>query len=250
MNRSLKVVIHTLCLATVCLTGGVCAATKEEEATKSALNANLAKSRPGLQAQSVEKSTVEGLFEAALNNGDLVYTTADGKYLLAGNLFRLDDKKLVDVREEKLVPLRAKTLAAIPTSETINFVPGTGQAKAVVYIFTDVDCGFCQKMHAHMPEYNALGIEIRYLAFPRAGANSISAKKLVNAWCADDRNDAMNKLKTRQNLPDKSCVNPVAAQFSLGQQLGVTGTPAVFKSDGTLIGGYLTAQQLAQELGL
>lgn len=238
------------CLTILCFTTNIMAATKEEEAIKASLNANLAKSRPGLQALMVEKSTVEGLFEASLNNGDQVYTTADGKYLLAGSLFRLDDKKLVDVREEKLVPVRAKTLATIPLADSVNFVPGTGQAKAVIHIFTDVDCGFCQKMHAHMAEYNAMGVEVRYLAFPRAGANSISAKKLVNAWCADDRNDAMNKLLTRQNLPEKSCSNPVAAQYGLGQQLGVTGTPAVFKADGTLVGGYLTPQQLAQELGL
>jgi thiol:disulfide interchange protein DsbC len=250
MKKSLTLAIHALCLVFACQSVSVLAATKEEEALKKTLNANLAKIRPGLQAQAVEKSNVENLFEATLNNGDVVYTFANGKYLLAGNVFRLDDEKLVDVREEKIVPLRAKTLAAIPLSESINFVPGTGQAKAVIHIFTDVDCGYCQKMHAYMPDYNALGIEVRYLAFPRAGANSISAKKLVNAWCAEDRNDAMNKLKARQNLPDKSCANPVAAQFALGQQLGVTGTPAVYKADGALIGGYLTPQQLAQALGL
>lgn len=250
MKTSLKTVLCLLGLASSCLVVSAFAATKEEQMVKTTLDGNLAKSRPGLQSVAVEKSAVPGLFEVTLNNGDLVYTTADGRYLLAGSLFRLDEKRLVDVREEKLVPLRAKTLAAIPATDTINFAPGTGQAKAVLHVFTDVDCGFCQKMHAHMAEYNSLGIEIRYLAFPRAGANSISAKKLVNAWCADDRNDAMNKLKTRQNLPDKSCANPVAAQYALGQQVGVTGTPAVFKADGTLIGGYLTPQQLVKELGL
>lgn len=247
MKSSLKI---TLCLLSLNLASSVFAATKEEQAVKAALDGNLMKSRPGLQSLSVEKSSVPGLFEVALNNGDQVYTTADGQYLLAGSLFRLDDKRLVDVREEKLVPLRAKTLAAIPTAESINFVPGTGEAKAVIHVFTDVDCGFCQKMHAHMAEYNAMGIEVRYLAFPRAGVNSISAKKLVNAWCADDRNDAINKLLTRQSLPDKTCANTVASDYVLGQQLGVTGTPAVFKADGTLIGGYLTPQQLAQQLSL
>lgn len=250
MKNSLKTALCLLGLSASCLAASAWAATKEEQAVKAALDGNLAKSRPGLQAVSVEKSAVPGLFEAALNNGDQVYITGDGKYLFAGTLFRLDEKRLVDVREEKLVPVRAKTLAAIPLAETINFVPGNGQSKAVVHIFTDVDCGFCQKMHAHMAEYNAAGIEVRYLAFPRAGVNSISAKKLVNAWCDDNRNDAINKLLTRQNLPDKSCNNPVAAQYALGQQLGVTGTPAVFKADGTLIGGYLTSQQLIQELGL
>lgn len=250
MKKSNSFAIRMFCLVFTCLSVSVFAATKEEEATKKALNANLAKSRPGLQALEVQKSTAEGLFEATLNNGDVVYTLANGKYLLAGSLFRIDDTNLVDIREEKLLPLRAKTLAAIPASDSINFAPAVGQSKAVLHVFTDVDCGFCQKMHAHMPEYNALGVEVRYLAFPRAGVNSISAKKLVNAWCAEDRNDAMTKLKTRQNLPDKSCENPVAAQYILGQQLGVNGTPAVFKADGTSIGGYLTPQQMAQALGL
>lgn len=252
MKTCIKTLALTACwlVSMAVISPATLAADKEEQGVKAALDASLAKARPGLQAAKVEKTDVAGIFEVALNNGDVIYATADGKHLLFGDLYRLDSSGLVDVRDEKLKPMRTAVLAKVPVSETINFTPVSGPTKALIYVFTDVDCGYCQKLHSHIAEYNALGIEVRYLAYPRAGANSVSAKKLVSAWCADDRQDALTKLKMRQNIPEKSCDNPVAAQYALGTQLGVTGTPAVFMTDGSLIGGYLPPALMAQKLGL
>jgi len=222
---------------------------KNSDPVKAAIEKALLTVRPDFAIDHIEKSDVAGLYEVYFTKGGMAYTTADGTHLIDGKLYKVEDGKLVDALDEKLKPIRARTLASIPKNQMIIFSP-EGETKAFVNVFTDVDCGYCQKLHSHIVELNKLGIEVRYLAFPRAGPNSISARKLANAWCADDRKDALTKLKLRQNVPDKTCDNPVAAQYALGEKLGVNGTPAVYTKDGSLIGGYLDPDQMAQVLGI
>jgi thiol:disulfide interchange protein DsbC len=118
--------------------------------------------------------------------------------------------------------------------------------KTHITVFTDTDCGYCQKLHSEVPELNRLGVEVRYVAFPRQGLNSPAAKELVSVWCAKDQQDAMNRAKTRQSVADASCDNPVAKQYQLGQMIGVNGTPAIVLANGKMIPGYQPAPQLAK----
>ena len=131
----------------------------------------------------------------------------------------------------------------------IVFSP-VGTLKGTVTVFTDVDCFYCQKLHKEVPELNRLGIKVRYLAYPRAGLDSESYRKIATAWCAENPQDAITRLKARESLPENVCSqNPVAAHFQLGQQVGVTGTPALLLDDGTLVSGYMPAQQLVERMG-
>ncbi len=221
----------------------------DADALRLKIEQQLQVARPELRVNRVDETEIEGLYSVLTMEGMSLYTTADGKYILDGKMYRVEKNMFVDVRDERLQPLRAKALADIPGEDMIVFSP-EGEAKAHVYVFTDVDCGYCQKLHHEMDDINAYGIEVRYLAFPRAGANSRSGQKLVSAWCSDDKLTAMDRLKSRQPIPDKTCPNPVAAQLNLGQSLGVRGTPAIFRADGSSIPGYRPAEQLAADLGL
>jgi len=222
---------------------------KNANATRAAIEKSLLSVRPDFAVDRVEKSAIDGLYEVYFVKGGMIYTTADGSHVMDGKMYQVEAGKFVDTLEAKLSPMRAKALAAVPKNQMIIFSP-EGEARAYVNVFTDVDCGYCQKLHAHMAEFNKLGIEVRYLAFPRAGPDSVSAKKLSNAWCADDRRDALTKLKLRQAIPAKTCDSPVASQYALGEKLGVTGTPAMYTKDGNLIGGYLSPEQMVEQLGL
>jgi len=241
-------IFHILLIAPLFFGVTAFAGDKDADSVKAVIEKTLLSVRPEFAIEHIEKSEVAGIYEVYFVKGGMVYTTADGSHLFE-KMYRLNEGKMVDALDEKQRPMRVKALAAIPKEQMIIFSP-EGAAKAYVNVFTDVDCGYCQKLHSHIAEINKLGIEVRYLAFPRAGPNSISAKKLANAWCADDRKDALTKLKLRQNVPDKTCDNPVAAQYALGEKLGVNGTPAVYSQDGTLIGGYLDPDQMAQVLGI
>ncbi|HEY5717855.1 MAG TPA: DsbC family protein [Motiliproteus sp.] len=199
---------------------------------------------PQIQVLSVKPSPINGVMEVALNSGETLFTSETGEYFLLGQLYQAKGNSFVNLSEQRKKGFRADALKALNTDDMVVFKP-SGEVKATVYAFTDVDCGYCRKLHSEMSDYLSAGIEIRYLAFPRAGVNSVVYNKMVSVWCADDRQTAMTQSKQGITLPAKTCDNPVAAQYELGQQFGVNGTPALVFEDGSLMPGYVPAERLA-----
>ncbi|HCS26866.1 MAG TPA: protein-disulfide isomerase [Spongiibacteraceae bacterium] len=205
------------------------------------------KSRPDIQVENVRASDVKGLFEVRLKDGPTVYATEDGKFFFTGDLFQLAPGGFINIAERGREQLRKKRMAEVKTSDMIIF-PAEGKTKGAVYVFTDVDCGYCRKLHNEVPDLNKLGIEVRYLAYPRdfpRGAQSRTTPKMVSAWCAEDQRQALTALKNNQSVKTATCENPVAEQYMLGGEMGVSGTPAIVTERGELIPGYMPAQQLA-----
>src|SRR5262249_38516615 len=128
--------------------------------------------------------------------------------------------------------------------------PAQGHRKAVITVFTDVDCGYCRKLHLEVPAMNKMGVEVRYLAYPRSGVGSPSYDKLVTAWCSANRQDAITRLKRGEELPQKPCETPVAHEKELGQVGGLPGTPGIVLEDGRMLPGYMTADELGHLLGI
>ena len=179
-----------------------------------------------------------------LQGGRQLYASEDGQFLLQGYLFQIKDGQPVNLTEAAESKGVAKLIAAIPAAEMVVFAPK--QPKTHITVFTDTDCGYCQKLHSEVPELNRLGVEVRYLAFPRQGLQSAAAKELSNVWCAADTQAAMDLAKTRQTVADAQCDSPVAKQYALGQAIGVSGTPAIVLANGKIIPGYQPAPQLAK----
>jgi len=195
-------------------------------------------------------SPVAGLYQVSVPNGPTLFVSGDGKYFVAGDMYAVKPGMFVNLQEQQRAVDRVELMANVPADEQIRFSPA-GQRKAYINVFTDVDCGFCRKLHREVPALNARGIEVRYLAYPRAGVRSASYDKLATAWCAADPSHTLTQLKNREAIDIKVCDNnPVAKQYALGSRLGVTGTPALILADGTLIPGYRTADELAKILGL
>ncbi len=199
---------------------------------------------PGKTPASINDTPVPGLYE--VNYGtEIYYVSADGKYLLDGDLINL--KTRVSLTGKAKAQARANILASVAKDDTINYPP-KGETKHVVTIFTDIDCPYCRKLHHQMDEYNKLGIEIRYMMFPRAGLNSPSFDKAVSVWCADDNEAAMTIAKDMKPVKPLKCDNPVADQYNMGQSVGVTGTPAIFTESGEVIPGYRPPAALLKTL--
>ncbi len=206
--------------------------------------------RPDLKVDKVEKSEVDGIYLVSFDGKGSVYMAASGEHFFSGDMFAIKGNQIVNVTEEKSNGPRAELMASVKRDDMIIFSP-KGEVKASVVVFTDVDCGYCRKLHQEVPKMNEMGIEVKYLAYPRAGIGSPSYDKVASAWCADDPNEALNKLKAGQTIPTNVCdSNPVANQFQLGLQAGLNGTPAIVLEGGRLIPGYMTADQLAQTLGI
>lgn len=203
---------------------------------------------PQIPMVGIHKSEMPGLYEVTLGSGERVFVTADANYFIAGDLFKLNDEGLVNLTDAKRDADRAKLIAGVDAADKITFTPKI--KKASVTVFTDVDCGYCQKLHSEMASYLDEGIEISYLAFPRAGINSNSYKKIVNAWCADDRQAAMTALKAGSTVKSKTCGNPVAEQYQMAVDMGIRGTPTIILESGKMVSGYVNAAALAEILGL
>jgi len=197
----------------------------------------------------INTTPIDGLYEIAVGAGQFLYSNKDGSYVFVGEMYSLNSDEPENLTENKRKEFRASVLKDLDIADTIVFKPA-GETKAVMSVFTDVDCGYCRLFHQEVPQLNAKGIEVRYLAFPRSGMQSAGYRKLVSAWCADDKADALTRLKNDQSIPAKSCKNPVYEQYSMGGAFGVRGTPALVLMDGTLIPGYKPAEELIDMLGL
>lgn len=217
---------------------------------KKTITAVFKRVRPEWQLQFVKMTPIVGVYEVQVLNGPLVYSSAEGDYFIAGDLYKVAVGGFVNLAEQKREGARAQTLAKVALEDMIVFSPKTA-AKTYVSVFTDIDCGYCRKLHNEVAELNRLGVEVRYLAYPRAGLGSKSFQKIATAWCAENPNEALTQLKMGKNLPMNVCTdNPVSQHFMLGQQVGVNGTPALVTPEGKLLPGYMPAKQLAATLGV
>ena len=202
----------------------------------------------GLPIVDVYALPLEGYYGIELKGGQTLYGSADGKYLFSGDMYQLEGG-LINLAEERRSMRRKQLMDAEPVEDMVVFSPA-GEVRDYVNVFTDVDCGYCRKLHQEMADINARGIEVRYLAYPRAGLGTPTHNKIVSAWCAKNPNDAMTALKAGQSIPEASCDNPTAHHYELGQEVGVRGTPAIVTSDGRMLPGYMPADRLATALGL
>jgi thiol:disulfide interchange protein DsbC len=198
---------------------------------------------PNAQSIAISETPIEGILMVQIN-GDIVYATADGKFLIQGRVVNMETRE--DLTESAKSEVRRELIAGVDTTKQIAFAPENPDYELMV--FTDIDCGYCRKLHAQMEEYNENGISVRYMAFPRAGIGSKSYEKAVSVWCADNQQEAMSAAKLGSDPDPAQCDNPIAEQYQLGQALGVTGTPALLTADGTLIPGYVPPEQLRERL--
>ncbi len=184
-------------------------------------------------------------FQEVIVSGQVIYFSDDGRYMLQGSLYDVKAKK--DLSQVGLSVLRREALTQIPTTDRIVFAP-VGIRKHTVSVFTDIECGYCQKLHEEIADYNKLGIAIEYLAFPRAGLTSQDALAMESVWCSVDRRKALTDAKSGRPVPPKRCDNPVAAQYKIGQQVGLQGTPMIINTDGVALPGYMPPDKLLEAL--
>jgi len=141
--------------------------------------------------------------------------------------------------------MRRTSLSSIKPAEMIVYK--SKDPKAVITIYTDLDCGYCRKLHYEIPKLNDLGVEVRYLAFPRHGIGSTAYNTMVGIWCSENPHEAMTHAMEGQEVAYKTCKHSIEKQYDLGLEMGVSGTPTIIFADGAMWGGYLSAERLARE---
>jgi thiol:disulfide interchange protein DsbC len=230
----------TITAALIAGAGLALAAETAPEAVRKVLSAII----PDQAPDEVRAAPIGGFYEATYGT-ETFYISADGRYMLQGDLFDLTAR--VNLTEQKRSEQRLALMRSVKAEDAIVFSP-QDKARHMVYVFTDIDCGYCRRMHKEIKGYTDLGIEIRYLAFPRSGADTPSYYKAVSVWCAEDRKQAITEAKAGRQPPERTCKNPVQAEMSLGSRIGVSGTPTLVFSNGSMLPGYLNPAQLSQYL--
>jgi thiol:disulfide interchange protein DsbC len=171
--------------------------------------------------------------------------SADGRYLLQGDLIDLDTN--VNLSEESRTTARRELMSSVNDDQFIAFTPS--DVKFTVTVFTDVDCTYCRKLHSQIDDYLAEGIEVRYLLYPRNGPASRSWSTSEDVWCARDRHQALTDAKLDRGIDTQKCdASAVTEHYALGQDVGLRGTPAIVFADGTLVSGYLPPATLIARL--
>ncbi len=220
------------------------AAEPEANGKKGDARATIADKIPGTTIEDIRPSPIKGLYEVRMG-ADTAYVTADGRYVISGDLYDLDTR--ANLTEEGRAAERRNVLAKLDERDMIVFSPASTQH--TVTVFTDVDCGYCRKLHSEIEQLTKLGVRVRYLAYPRSGPGSADWRKMEAVWCAKDRKAAITQAKRGEDVKAADCgKTPVAKQFELGETLGVRGTPAIFTMNGDYIGGYLPPQEMKKRL--
>ncbi|HEY6453234.1 MAG TPA: thioredoxin fold domain-containing protein [Steroidobacteraceae bacterium] len=203
-----------------------------------------AASIPGVKKEDIQPTPVAGVFEVR-RGADIVYMSGDGKYVFTGDLYSVASHDNLTEAHRRV--LRQKLIDSIPESQMVIFSPP--QPKYTVTVFTDVDCPYCRELHRQIADYNRLGVRVRYVFYPRTGPNTPSWHKAEQIWCSSDRKAALTRAKLGEPLDAKPCgVTPVAREYALGKAIGLEGTPGIVASNGAMVGGYLSPQDLVEEL--
>ncbi len=207
------------------------------------LRRRLEKHLPGARIDEIRKTPVAGLYEVRI--GPHIYYVAEGgRYLLRGHLIDLETR--TDLTEAKQAKARLQALAELGEDNMIIFSPD--RPKHTITVFTDIDCGYCRRLHSQIDRYLARGIRVRYLFYPRAGRGSRSYDKAVAVWCAKDRRKALTAAKQGKELEMRTCDNPVDRHMELAESFGVRGTPMIVTETGEILPGYVPPDTLARHL--
>ncbi len=209
------------------------------------IRAELVKMIPPAATADIVKTDAENVYRMEFQ-GSFAYVYAAGDHVLIGELLNTKDK--VNVGQVAQNERVAKVIKDVPTNKMIVF--GPKDAKRHITVFTDIDCGYCRKLHNEVGELNDAGVQVRYLAFPRAGVGSNSFNKYVSVWCNSDQQTALTDAKNGIAPSAATCENPISETYNLGQQVGVSGTPTIIFDDGTLTPGYLPAAELMRRMGV
>lgn len=236
-----KIPALALLVASVALAGTALAA-KPEDTIRAALESVI----PDIKISQIQPSPIKGIYEVMAGT-QIMYVTGDGRYFVGERI--VDLKTREDLTEPRLAAARKRLIDGVGEDQMIVF--GPADAKHTVTVFTDIDCGYCRKLHGQIADYNKEGIRVRYLFFPRAGKDSPAYDEAVSVWCAGDvsaQRTAMTDAKAGKPVEAKTCTNPVDAHMALGAELGLRGTPAILTESGDLIPGYVEPNRLAAQL--
>ena len=234
----MKLIQSAMCAVLMALSFGANA----QEAT---IRKNLAERVPQLQnIDEITKSPFPGLYEIRLNGTEILYTDAEGNYLLQGAL--IDTKSRRNLTEERVEKLTAVAFDSLPLKDAFTLVRGNGKRKLAV--FEDPNCGYCKRFERDLQ--NVDNVTVYMFLYPILSQDS--ADKSRNIWCSKDKAKAWTDWMVRDQTPANANANcdatVLARNVEFGKKHKITGTPTLIFADGSRVPGAINAQQVEKFL--
>tara|TARA_Y100000591_G_scaffold161060_1_gene138730 strand:+ start:244 stop:954 length:711 start_codon:yes stop_codon:yes gene_type:complete len=200
-----------------------------------------------ISVEAVDDTYSSSFFSVELSNGSLFYVTADGEFIINGDLYQIKKNSLINFSDMRDSKIRINKILEINPSEFITFKPK--EKKTDIYVFTDVDCGYCRKLHSEITSYLENGIQVNYLAFPREGLESETYQKMNNAWCSKDPQASLTNLKLGKTIKSDDCTKKIVSRhYNLAKEFNAQGTPTIILENGFLLAGYYSAEEILKFL--
>ena len=193
------------------------------------------------KVEAVRAAPVAGLYEVAIGK-DVVYTDASARYLIQGEI--IDLKSGANLTEQRISELNMIKWSDLPLADAIKVVRGDGSRQLAV--FADPHCGYCKRLEKSLADLN--NATIYTFLIPMLSAEShVRSKKI---WCSADKAKAWTDWMVSAVAPTgkTDCATPLDRNIALGKKIGVTGTPAIFFTDGSRITGSVPLAQIEKKL--
>ncbi len=196
-----------------------------------------------ISVDKVDDTYSPNFFSVELSDGSLFFVTADGEFIINGDLYQIEKNYLINFSDLRDSKKRINRILEINPNDFITFKPK--QRKTDIYVFTDVDCGYCRKLHSEISSYLEKGIQVNYLAYPREGLESETYQKMNTAWCSKDPQESLTTLKLGKTIKSNNCSKKVVSKhYNLAKEFNVQGTPTIILDDGFLLAGYHSAEEI------
>src|SRR5690606_25091534 len=140
----------------------------------------------------------------------IIYASENGNHVFTGDLIDITDARNINLTDLRKQQIRVKMLEKLDPTTFITY-PATVDEQSQIYVFTDISCGYCKNFHKQIQAINTAGITVHYLAFPRSGPDSATARLMDRAWCSSEPEEALTTLKDSGStpLPAEPCESPV-----------------------------------------
>jgi thiol:disulfide interchange protein DsbC len=223
----------------VCLAACAGAARADEAAIRRSLEPKMG----GVKIESVSITPMPGVYEVQYRSADgtqIVYTDANGAYIIQNDGHLVDMKAGRDITEERLRKLNTISFDALPLDLAVKIQRGNG--KRVMAMFSDPYCPYCKQFEQTLQTMDDITVYV--FMFPVIRPQNADHSRAV--WCSPDRAKAWLDLALQAKRPSAppTCDNPVDKVLELGHSLRVNSTPTVILANGERFSGGLRAPEL------
>ncbi len=190
----------------------------------------------------VKPTPLPGIFEIRVNGTEILYSDAEGNFLIQGSL--IDTKNKRNLTEERVEKLTAIDFDLLPVKDAFTIVRGNGKRK--VAVFEDPNCGYCKRFERDLQNVN--NVTVYMFLYPILSQDSTDKSR--NIWCAKDKAKAWADYMIRDQSPAAAQCDTAAITRNLefGRKHKITGTPTLFFADGNRVPGAIPSAQVEKFL--